>query len=68
MPQVVLHNGNIQAGYASMDNCAVLVEDGRIGDVFSERRFEQKRFDDSQGEPSIEGMRKLRFCAMFQCS
>jgi N-acetylglucosamine-6-phosphate deacetylase len=33
------------AGYASMENCAVLVEDGRISDVFSERRFEQKRFD-----------------------
>jgi N-acetylglucosamine-6-phosphate deacetylase len=45
MPQIVLHNGTLLAGYASMDNCAVLVEDGRIGDVFSERRFEQKRFD-----------------------
>ncbi len=45
MPQIVLHNGNILAGYASMEKCAVLVEDGRIGDVFSERRFEQKRFD-----------------------
>jgi N-acetylglucosamine-6-phosphate deacetylase len=45
VPQIVLHNGNILAGYARMENCAVLVEDGRIGDVFSERRFEQKRFD-----------------------
>jgi N-acetylglucosamine-6-phosphate deacetylase len=45
MRQIVLHNGNILAGYASMDDCAVLVEDGRIADVFSERRFEQKRFD-----------------------
>ena len=40
----MLHNGNILAGYASMENCAILIEDGRIGDVFSERRFEQKRF------------------------
>jgi N-acetylglucosamine-6-phosphate deacetylase len=44
LPQIVLHNGNILAGYASMENCALLIEDGRIGDVFSERRFEQKRF------------------------
>jgi N-acetylglucosamine-6-phosphate deacetylase len=42
--QIVLHNGTILAGYARMEKCAVFVEDGRIGDVFSERRFEQKRF------------------------
>jgi N-acetylglucosamine-6-phosphate deacetylase len=45
MRQIVLHNGTILAGYARMERCAVLVEDGRIGDVFSERRFEQKRFE-----------------------
>jgi N-acetylglucosamine-6-phosphate deacetylase len=45
MPQIVLHNGTLLAGYASMEKCAVLIEDARIGDVFSERRFEQKRFD-----------------------
>jgi N-acetylglucosamine-6-phosphate deacetylase len=28
-----------------MEKCAVFVEDGRINDVFSERRFEQKRFN-----------------------
>ena len=27
-----------------MDHCAVLVEDGRIADVFSQKRFQQKRF------------------------
>ena len=43
--QIVLHNGNILAGYANMQNCAVFVEDGHISDVFSERRFEQKRFN-----------------------
>ncbi len=32
------------AGYARMENCAVLVEDGRITDVFSEKRFAQKHF------------------------
>jgi len=31
--------------FAAMGHCAVFVEDGRISDVFSEKRFEQKRFD-----------------------
>ena len=30
-----------------MENCAVLVEGGLISDVFSQKRFEQKKFDDS---------------------
>jgi N-acetylglucosamine-6-phosphate deacetylase len=28
-----------------MENCSVLVEEGRIADVFSERRFDQRRFE-----------------------
>ncbi|MDR2054143.1 MAG: N-acetylglucosamine-6-phosphate deacetylase, partial [Treponema sp.] len=31
-------------GFASMEQCAVLVEDGQVADVFSKKRFEQKRF------------------------
>jgi len=42
--QIVIHNGTLLAGYTRMEKCALLVEDGAIGDVFSERRFEQKRF------------------------
>jgi N-acetylglucosamine-6-phosphate deacetylase len=30
-------------GFSSMEKCAVLIEDGQIADVFSEKRFEQKR-------------------------
>jgi N-acetylglucosamine-6-phosphate deacetylase len=30
--------------FATMDRCAVLVEDGVVADVFSRRRFEQRRF------------------------
>ncbi len=45
MPQIVIHNCSLLAGYARMENCAILVEDGMVADVFSERRFEQKRFD-----------------------
>ncbi len=55
MPQIVIHNGNVLAGYASMEDCAILVEDGRIGDVFSERRFEQKRFDADALIIDVEG-------------
>ena len=44
MSRTVIHNGILLAGYARMENCAVLVEEGRIADVFSQRRFEQKSF------------------------
>jgi N-acetylglucosamine-6-phosphate deacetylase len=38
-----------------MDNCAVFVEDGRISDVFSERRFEQKRFNSDAAVLDVGG-------------
>ncbi len=44
MSTICIHNGTILAGYARMEHCAILIEDGLITDVFSERRFEQKRF------------------------
>jgi N-acetylglucosamine-6-phosphate deacetylase len=47
MKQIVLHNCCLLAGYTKMENCALLMEDGLIADVFSERRFEQKRFESS---------------------
>ncbi|GHV71999.1 N-acetylglucosamine-6-phosphate deacetylase [Spirochaetia bacterium] len=31
-------------GFAAIDHCAVLVEDGLIADVFSQKRFDQKHF------------------------
>jgi N-acetylglucosamine-6-phosphate deacetylase len=42
---ICLHNGTVFTGFAAMENCSVLVENGRIADVFSERRFAQKKFD-----------------------
>jgi N-acetylglucosamine-6-phosphate deacetylase len=39
-------------GYTLMEHCAVLIEDGRISDVFSQKRFEQKRFP--QGTETID--------------
>jgi len=44
---ICLHNGTLITGFSKMENCAVLIEDGKISDVFSERRFLQKKFDPS---------------------
>jgi len=42
---VCLFNGTVLTGFAAMEHCAVLVEDGLISDVFSRKRFEQRHFD-----------------------
>ncbi len=39
-----LYNGTVMTGFAVMEHCAVLIEDGKVADVFSKRRFEQKHF------------------------
>lgn len=44
MSAICIHDAILLAGYAKMERCAVLVDDGRIVDVFSEKRFAQKRF------------------------
>ena len=44
MNSVCLHNGTLLTGFAQMEQCSVMVEDGTIADVFSQRRFEQKHF------------------------
>jgi N-acetylglucosamine-6-phosphate deacetylase len=44
---VCLFNGTIFTGFAAMENCAVLIEDGIISDVFSQKRFEKRNFDSS---------------------
>jgi N-acetylglucosamine-6-phosphate deacetylase len=45
MDSICLYNGTVMTGFAAMEHCAVLVEDGLIADVFSGRRFNQRRFD-----------------------
>ena len=42
-----LHNGTILTGYGQMSGCAVLIEDGKVADIFNEKRFAQKKFDPS---------------------
>ena len=44
MNSVCIHNGTVLTGFAMMEQCSVLVEDGTITDVFSQRRFEKKHF------------------------
>jgi N-acetylglucosamine-6-phosphate deacetylase len=44
MNPLCLHNGTVLTGFAVMEQCAVLIEDGVVSDVFSKKRFEQKRF------------------------
>ncbi|MDR0670015.1 MAG: N-acetylglucosamine-6-phosphate deacetylase [Treponema sp.] len=44
MDSICLYNGTVMTGFAAMEHCAVLVENGLVADVFSRRRFDQKRF------------------------
>jgi N-acetylglucosamine-6-phosphate deacetylase len=44
MIPICLYNGTVMTGFAAMEHCAVLIEDGVIADVFSKKRFEQKHF------------------------
>jgi N-acetylglucosamine-6-phosphate deacetylase len=45
MTSLCLYNGTVITGFAMMERCAVLIEDGKVADVFSKKRFEQKTFD-----------------------
>ncbi|AEF85251.1 N-acetylglucosamine-6-phosphate deacetylase [Treponema primitia ZAS-2] len=42
-------------GFAAMEHCAVLIEDGLVADVFSARRFEQKHFAPSIKTIDVQG-------------
>ncbi|MCL2179501.1 MAG: N-acetylglucosamine-6-phosphate deacetylase [Treponema sp.] len=44
---VCFYNGTVLTGFAAMENCAVLVEDGLISDVLSRKRFDQLQLDSS---------------------
>jgi N-acetylglucosamine-6-phosphate deacetylase len=42
-------------GFAAMEHCAVLIEDGLVADVFSEKRFEQKHFSGDTALIDVNG-------------
>lgn len=44
MGSICFHNATVVTGYSLMENSCVYVKDGKIEDVFSERRFANKRF------------------------
>jgi N-acetylglucosamine-6-phosphate deacetylase len=45
MNPICLHNGTVLTGFAAMEQCSALIENGVITDVFSNRRFDRKHFD-----------------------
>jgi N-acetylglucosamine-6-phosphate deacetylase len=47
MNSFCFYNGTVFTGFSAMEHCAVLVEDGFISDVFSQKRFEQRNFNSS---------------------
>ncbi|MDR0494476.1 MAG: N-acetylglucosamine-6-phosphate deacetylase [Treponema sp.] len=52
---VCLYNGTVLTGFAAMENCAVLAEDGFVSEVFSQKRFHQHRFDSNTKLIDAEG-------------
>jgi N-acetylglucosamine-6-phosphate deacetylase len=50
-----LHNGTVLTGFAAMEHCAVLLEDGLVSDVFSQKRFEQRHFDPGVRVIDVDG-------------
>jgi N-acetylglucosamine-6-phosphate deacetylase len=55
MTPICLHNGTVLTGFAVMEHCSVLIEEGLVGDVFSEKRFEQRRFSPDTTVIDVEG-------------
>lgn len=55
MESICLHKGRVLTGFAEMEDCSVLVEEGRIADVFSEKRFAQKRLGPGTRVIDVEG-------------
>ncbi|MDR0475710.1 MAG: N-acetylglucosamine-6-phosphate deacetylase [Treponema sp.] len=44
MNPICLYNGRVMTGFSVMEKCAVLIENGSISDVFSQKRLEKKNF------------------------
>ena len=55
MNPVCFHNGTVMTGFAAMERCAVLLEDGLITDVFSRSRFEKKHFSPETQIIDVDG-------------
>lgn len=53
--EICLYNGTLLTGFSEMENCAILIKDGMITDVFSQRRFEKRKFGASVRIIDVEG-------------
>jgi N-acetylglucosamine-6-phosphate deacetylase len=42
---ICLFNGTVITGFSIIEQCAVMIEDGFISDVFSQKRLKQRQFD-----------------------
>ena len=51
-----IHNATVLNGISQMNDCAVLIEDAKIADIFSENRFRQKSFDNDVTVIDAQGM------------
>lgn len=52
---ICLYNGTLISGFTTMEKCAILLEEGKIVDVFSQKRFEKKHFPASVKLFDVEG-------------
>jgi N-acetylglucosamine-6-phosphate deacetylase len=55
MKPICLHNGTVLTGFAMMEKCAVLIEDGLVSDVFSQKRLEKKNLGAATELIDVEG-------------
>lgn len=55
MRTIVLYNATVFTGVTKVEQSAVVIEDGKISDVFSKKRFEQKRFPPGARLFDLEG-------------
>ena len=53
--EICIHNATVINGYSTMKNCAVLIKQHKIIDVFNEDRFKQKTFKDNVKFIDIQG-------------
>lgn len=54
--KLCIHNATVLNGISQMDACAVLIDGGKIADIFSERRFLQKSFGGDVSVLDAQGM------------
>ncbi len=52
---ICLYNATVLTGFSQMQNCAVLIQNGIVEDVFSQRRFEKRSFDASVRLIDVKG-------------